>query len=111
MPIVRLSSRRSLSADAAREDGANTGDSGQLGDGWIRLKFGGDPGIDLLDLTFKEAYVLQGEVKDALKGQCQGLIEREALLSHLLEFAGIVEGVTEMVSAEFVQMQGQVFDV
>lgn len=76
----------------------------------MRLQFSGDPIIDLFDLSFEEADVLQGEVQYALNGQHQGFIKGEALLAHALELAGVVPGIREMMATEFVQMQGQIFD-
>jgi len=96
-----------LGTDAAGEDRANTWDSGQLGNDRMRIKLGGDPVIDLFDLGFQEADVFQGEVENTLDGQGQGLVKREAFLGYLLELAGVVVGVWEVVTTEFVQVGGQ----
>ncbi len=63
-----------FSVHAAGEDRTDTGDGGQLSDDGIGLDLGGDPSIDLLDLSFQEADVVQGEVEDTPKAREQGLV-------------------------------------
>jgi len=95
---------------AAGEDRPYARNGGQLANGGVRLQLSGNPVLDLLHLGFYEANVLQGEIEDALNGQGQALIEREALLRNALELVCVLEGIAKVVAADLVQVQGQVFD-
>lgn len=99
-----------LGSDTAREDGPDARDGGQLRDVGIGSDFGGDPAVDLFDLSFEEADVIEGEVEDALDRQSQGRVEQETLLGYLVELAGVVESIGEVVAAEMLEMESQVLD-
>jgi len=60
LPLEKALDTADLGADAAGEDGADPWDGSQLRDDGIGFEFGGDPAIDLVDLSFEEADVCQG---------------------------------------------------
>jgi len=62
------------------------------------------------DLEFEEADVMEGKVEDTLNRESQGRVKREAFLSDTLELGGVVEGVWEVVTTEFVELKGEVFN-
>mgnify|MGYP001814446191 CR=1 FL=1 len=112
VPLLRLQETLD-SADfgtvSTGEDRTHTGNGRQFHDGGVRLDFGGDPILDQGNLGLKETDVFQGEVQDAVHRQGQSIGQREALSSYLVERAGVVEGVGEMMSAHLVQGLGQIF--
>jgi hypothetical protein len=70
LPLEEALDTANLGADAAGEDGADPWDSRQMRDDGMGCEFGGDPAIDLVDLSFKEADVRQGEIENALARLC-----------------------------------------
>ena len=99
-----------LGSDTAAEDGADAGDGGQLGEDWVGLQFGGDPVVDTVELSFEEADAVEGEIKDTLVRKSERRVEDKALVSHTLEFAGIVKRLWKGVATEFAELTGQGLD-
>jgi hypothetical protein len=111
VPLVTLEKALNaidLSPDPTGEDRANARDRNENGDVRIELEFGGDPVIGLGDLGFEETNVVESEIEDALDGKNQGVVKGEAFLGSHDESAGVFVRVWEMMTAEFIQMGGQV---